>query len=330
MAPHSAEDPRPADVIDIALRVLTTEAAAIEAVARRLDESFTRAVDLLVSCRGRVVLTGLGKSGHVARKIAATLASTGTPAFFLHPVEALHGDLGALTGDDVLVALSHGGETPEVLQLLETQRRLVVPLVVLTGHPTSSLARAADLVLDCSVDAEACPLNLAPTASTTAALALGDALAMAVLARRGFNEEDFAARHPAGQLGRRLMRAHQVMHRGEDCPLVAEAAPLTDVIYEMSRKGLGMTCVVVEDDRLVGVVTDGDLRRAFMQDPNVLHRRAGDVMTRAPVTMARELRLADALHLMETRRITSVPVVDDQGRVEGVLHLHVLWSAGRA
>jgi arabinose-5-phosphate isomerase len=330
MAPHSEQDPRPADVIDIALRVLTTEAAAIEAVARRLDESFTRAVDLLVSCRGRVVLTGLGKSGHVARKIAATLASTGTPAFFLHPVEALHGDLGALTEDDVLVALSHGGETPEVLQLLETQRRLVVPLVVLTGHPASSLARAADLVLDCSVDAEACPLNLAPTASTTAALALGDALAMAVLARRGFSEEDFAARHPAGQLGRRLMRAHQVMHRGADCPLVAEAAPLTDVIYEMSRKGLGMTCVVVEDDRLVGVITDGDLRRAFMQDPNVLHRRAGDVMTRTPVTMARELRLADALHLMETRRITSVPVVDDQGRVEGVLHIHDLWSAGRA
>jgi len=329
MASHAAPPPQD-DAIDIALRVLTTEAAAIEAVARRLDESFTRAVDLLVSCRGRVVLTGLGKSGHVARKIAATLASTGTPAFFLHPVEALHGDLGALTGDDVLIALSHGGETPEVLQLLDTQRRLAVPLVVLTGRPDSSLARAADLVLGCSVDAEACPLNLAPTASTTASLALGDALAMAVLARRGFNEDDFAARHPAGKLGRRLMRAHQVMHRGAECPVVAEAARLTDVIYEMSHKGLGMTCVVVEDDRLVGVITDGDLRRAFMRDPNVLHRHAADVMTRTPVTMGRELRLADALHMMETRRITSVPVVDDQGRVEGVLHIHDLWAAGRA
>lgn len=329
MAPDALPAPQD-EAIAIAVRVLTTEAAAIEAVARRLDASFTHAVDLLVSCRGRVVLTGLGKSGHVARKVAATLASTGTPAFFLHPVEALHGDLGALTGDDVLIALSHGGETPEVLQLLDAQRRLAIPLVVLTGRPGSTLARAADLVLDCSVDAEACPLNLAPTASTTASLALGDALAMAVLARRGFNEDDFAARHPAGKLGRRLMRAHQVMHGGTACPLVAEATGLTDVIYEMSHKGLGMTCVIGADECLLGVITDGDLRRALMRDPDVLHRRAADVMTRTPVTVRRDLRLADALHLMETRRITSVPVVDDHGRVEGVVHIHDLWAAGRA
>lgn len=314
-----------ADVIARAAQVLRLEAAAIDAVAARLDDRFVRAVELLAGCRGRVVATGLGKSGHVARKIAATLSSTGTPAFFLHPAEALHGDIGALTGDDVLVAVSHGGETPELVQLLEVQRRLEVALVVLTGQPASTLARAATLVLDCSVDAEACPLNLAPTASTTAALALGDALAMSVLLRRGFSEDDFAARHPAGSLGRGLRRARQAMHGGDARPLVSASTPLPEVIYEMSRKGLGMTCVVDDAGRLAGVITDGDLRRAFMADPDVLGRRAIDVMTTTPVTIDAELRLREARAVMEARRITSVPVVDADGRVDGVLHIHDLW-----
>lgn len=321
--------PLPDDVLDVARRVLTIEALAIETMAARLDATFTRAADLLVACRGRVVLAGLGKSGHVARKIAATLSSTGTPAFFLHPTEALHGDVGAVTEDDVLVAVSYGGETPELLQLLDAQRRLGIPMIVLTGHPSSTLARGADLVLDCSVDAEACPLNLAPTASTTAALALGDALAMAVLARRGFSADDFAARHPAGSLGRRLMRVHQVMHAGGDRPLVHPTTPLPEVIYEMSRKGLGMTCVVGDDERLVGLVTDGDLRRALMHDGAGLDRTAADVMTRTPVTIGADLRLSDAGHLMDTRRITSVPVVDADGRVLGVVHIHDLWGTAR-
>lgn len=318
------------DVMEVALRVLSIEAGAIEAMAARLNDTFTRAVDLVVACRGRVVVTGLGKSGHVARKLAATLASTGTPAFFLHPVEALHGDLGAMTVDDVLVAVSYGGETPELLELIRTPQRLDVPLLVLTGHPSSSIARAAQLVLDCSVDVEACPLNLAPTASTTAALALGDALAMGVLARRGFSEDDFAVRHPGGKLGRRLMRVHQAMHSGDGLPLVRKWTPLPEVIYEMSRKGLGMTCVVDDDLHLLGLITDGDLRRAFMRDAEVLHRRADAVMTSAPVTVGRNLRVSEALHVLEARRITSVPVVDDENRVEGVLHVHDLWSVGRS
>jgi arabinose-5-phosphate isomerase len=318
------------DVLDVARRVLTIEAAAIEAMAGRVDPTFARVVDLLAACRGRVVLTGLGKSGYVARKIAATLSSTGTPAFFLHPVEALHGDVGAVTSDDVLVALSYGGVTPELLQLLDTRQRLAIPLVVLTGHPGAPLARGADFVLDCSVDAEACPLNLAPTASTTAALALGDALAMATLVRRGFSEDDFAARHPAGLLGRRLMRVHQVMHTAAARPLVVQATPLAEVIYEMSRKGLGMTCVVDADERLVGLVTDGDLRRALMRDGAGLERTAADVMTRSPVTVDRDLRLSEARGLMEARRITSVPVVDADRRVTGIVHIHDLWvTSGR-
>ncbi len=317
------------EILDVARRVLTIEAAAIHAMAERLDPTFAKVVDLLVACHGRVVLTGLGKSGHVARKIAATLSSTGTPAFFLHPVEALHGDVGAVTGDDVLVALSYGGETPELVQLLDARQRLAIPMVVLTGHPDAPLARGADFVLDCGVDGEACPLNLAPTASTTAALALGDALAMAVLVRRGFSEDDFAARHPAGLLGRRLMRVHQVMHTAAARPLVFATTPLADVIYEMSRKGLGMTCVVDAGERLVGLVTDGDLRRAFMRDGAGLERTAADVMTRSPITIGRDLRLSEARSLMEARRITSVPVVDADGRVTGIVHIHDLWTSGR-
>lgn len=318
------------DVLATAVRVLHVEASAIESVAARLDHRFVEAVALVAACRGRIVATGLGKSGHVARKIAATLASTGTPAFFLHPVDAVHGDVGAMTVDDVLLAVSHGGETRELLELLEVRQRLDVPLIALTGQPGSTLGRAASIVLDCSVDAEACPLNLAPTASTTAALALGDALAMSVLERRGFSEDDFAARHPGGTLGRLLMRAGQAMHAGEACPIVAATLPLPEVIYEMSRKGLGMTCVTSPDGVLAGLITDGDLRRALLRDATVAGRCAADVMTRTPVTIGPDVRLADARRLMEARRITSVPVVDADGRVDGVLHIHDLWPVDRS
>jgi len=310
--------------LDLARKVLTIEAGAILALVDRLDERFTRAVELLLDCRGRVLLTGIGKSGIIGRKIAATLSSTGTSAFFLHPADAIHGDLGALQADDVVVALSYGGETGEILRLLETIRRVGTRMVAITGFPGSTLGQAADVTLDCRVDEEACPLNLAPTASTTAALALGDALAMALLVRKGFKQEDFANMHTGGKLGKRLMRLEQLMHSGELLPAVREETAMGDVIYEMSRKGLGMTCVVDAEGRLAGIITDGDLRR-HMSTHDVLDRTAGIVMTRAPVTVARTMLAVEALNLMERRKITSLVVVAPDGRVEGVVHLHDLW-----
>jgi arabinose-5-phosphate isomerase len=267
----------------------------------------------------------MGKSGIICRKIAATLSSTGTPGFFLHPGEAIHGDLGALRDDDVVITVSRSGETEEVIRLLESIRRIGAPLIAITGEPRSTLARAADVALDCGISAEACPLNLAPTASTTAALALGDALAMAVLVKKGFREEDFAALHPGGRLGRRLMRVEQAMHAGELAPVVTTATRMPDVFHEMSSKRLGMTCVVDESGRLAGVFTDGDLRRLMMRTPDVLDLKAGDVMTRDPVTIDRRLLAVEALKIMEARKITSVVVADTAGRVDGVVHLHDLW-----
>jgi arabinose-5-phosphate isomerase len=311
--------------IELARQVLTIEASAITDLIDRLDDSFSRAVELLLHCRGRVLVTGMGKSGIISRKIAATLSSTGTPAFFLHPADAIHGDLGALQADDVIVALSYGGETGEILRLLETIRRVGARMVALTGYPGSTLGQAADVTLDCRVSEEACPLNLAPTASTTAALALGDALAMALLVRKGFRQEDFANLHPGGKLGKRLMRLEQLMHGGDQLPSVALDTPMRDVIYEMSRKGLGMTCVVDADGRLAGIITDGDLRRHMMDTSSVLGQAAGVVMTRGPVTVARTMLAVEALNLMERRKITSVVVVAEDGRVEGVVHLHDLW-----
>lgn len=311
--------------LELAARVLRVEAAAVEGLVAKLDARFERAVDLLADCRGRVIVTGMGKSGLVCRKIAATLASTGTPAFFLHPAEALHGDLGVVTGDDVVVALSHGGETPEVVRLVEIVRRLGARLIALTGVAQSTLAHVADIHLDCGVDAEACPLNLAPTASTTAALALGDALAMVLLTRKGFRADDFAHRHPGGSLGKRLMRVDQLMHGGDTMPVVNEDTPLRDVIYEMSRKGLGVTCVVDANGGLAGLITDGDLRRLMMRDQDVTRRTAHEIMTRTPVTIAGDILAAEALQVMEARRITSVPVVGADRRPLGVLHLHDLW-----
>jgi arabinose-5-phosphate isomerase len=311
--------------LTLARKVLQTEAAAILGLIDRLDDRFARAVELLRDCRGRVIVTGMGKSGIISRKIAATLASTGTPAFFLHPAEAIHGDLGVVTGNDVVLALSHSGETAEILRLLETLRRIGARIIALTGSSTSSLGQFADVTLDCHVSEEACPLNLVPTASTTASLALGDALAMTLLVEKGFKAEDFADLHPGGKLGKRLLRVEQVMHGGEDTPRVPNSAPMLDVIYEMSRKGLGMT-VVLEGDRLAGIITDGDLRRRMADTPDIRALTAEAVMTRNPVTIPRNLLAVEALNLMEHRKITSIIVATTDGVVEGVVHLHDLWG----
>jgi arabinose-5-phosphate isomerase len=316
--------------LSLARRVLEIEAAAILALVDRLDGRFECAVKLLRDCKGRVILTGMGKSGIICRKIAATLTSTGTPAFFLHPAEATHGDLGVIQSDDVIVALSHSGETDELVRLLETIRRLGAKLIAITGGPKSTLAQAADVAIDCSVTAEACPLNLVPTASTTAALAIGDALAMTLLVEKGFREEDFASLHPGGKLGKRLMRVESLMHAGPQCPIVHTTTRMRDVIYEMSRKGLGMTCVVGgghDGDELLGIITDGDLRRHMEGAANILELAAGDLMTRNPVCVPRSTLAAAALNLMEQRKITSIVVADGEGpkRVAGVLHLHDLW-----
>jgi len=317
-------------VADLALarKVLETEAAAILALVPRIDGKFDRAVDMLHTCAGRVIVTGMGKSGIICRKIAATLASTGTAAFFLHPAEAVHGDLGVIQPDDVVIALSYSGETGEILRSLETIKRLGARLIAITGDPRSSLAQAADVALDCSVTEEACPLNLVPTASTTAALAIGDALAMTLLVAKGFKQEDFASLHPGGKLGKRLMRAEALMHGGKQCPVVRSDTRMRDVIYEMSSKGLGMTCVVDGDDTLLGIITDGDLRRRMERGGEILGLSAADVMTRRPVAVSRGTLAAEALNILEQRRITSIVVAEDglPLRVAGVLHLHDLWE----
>jgi arabinose-5-phosphate isomerase len=310
--------------LELARKVLKTEAAAVLALVDRLDDRFVNTIALLCACRGRVIVTGMGKSGIIARKIAATFSSTGTPAFFLHPAEAVHGDLGAVQGDDIVIALSHSGETGELLRLLETIRRIGARLIAMTGSPASTLGRAADVVLDCGVDEEACPLNLAPTASTTAALALGDALAMTLLVEKGFRQEDFASLHPGGGLGKRLMRVESLMHTGRQLPSVRTTTTVRAVVAEISGKGLGMTCVVDQGDRLAGIITDGDLRR-HMDAPNLLDQEAAAVMTAGPHTIGRSLLAVQALAMMEQRKITSLVVVDADARVEGVLHLHDLW-----
>jgi len=290
-----------------------------------VDARFEQAVRLLLDCRGRVVVTGMGKSGIIGRKIAATLASTGTPAFFLHAAEAVHGDLGVLHESDVIVALSYSGET-EVLHLLATIKRLGARLIVITGEPESTLAAAADVALDARVSEEACPLNLVPTASTSAALALGDALAMTLLAAKGFRPEDFATLHPGGRVAKAFMRVEQLMHIDGDVPRVHEDTPMPDVLYEISNKKLGMT-TVVRDGILVGIITDGDLRRAMSVTSSLLERTAADVMTKYPVTLKRTTLAGDARQVLEQRKITSVVVVDAEQRVEGVLHLHDLWGS---
>lgn len=317
-----SERPRP---LELARKVLETEAAAILGLVDRLDDGFERAVQLLFECRGRVIVTGMGKSGIICRKIAATLSSTGTSAWFLHPAEAIHGDLGAIREDDVVLALSHSGETEELIRLLESIRRIGAKLIALTGDSTSTLARVADVTLDCGIAEEACPINLAPTASTTASLAMGDALAMTLLVQKGFRVEDFASLHPGGKLGRRLMRVEQVMHAGTAAPVVDATAPMPEVFHEMSDKRLGMTCVIDGTGRLAGVFTDGDLRRLMAGSSDVLALTAGDVMKKNPITVRRGLLAVEALKVMETHKITSIVVADDDGAIEGVVHLHDLW-----
>jgi arabinose-5-phosphate isomerase len=309
----------------LARKVLQTEAAAILALVDRLDERFDRAVRLLRDCEGRVIVTGMGKSGIICRKIAATLASTGTPAFFLHPAEATHGDLGVIQNKDVLLALSNSGETQEVLRLLEAIKRIGVAIVAITGNPDSTLAQAADVALDCHVSEEACPLNLMPTASTTAALALGDALCMTLLVEKGFKQEDFAKIHPGGKLGKKLMRVDQLMTAGADAPKVRTETLMRDVIYEMSSKALGMTCVVDDRGCLLGIITDGDLRRQMIDKPNILELRAGELMTKRPIVIEPSTLAASALLMMEQRKITSLVVASVDLKVQGVLHLHDLW-----
>lgn len=313
--------------LNTARKVLQIEARALSELVERLDQRFEQAVEILLACRGRVVVTGMGKSGLVGQKISATFCSTGTPSFFLHPAEALHGDLGSLVRSDVVVALSYGGETEELLRLLDTIKRLGIPLITLTGNLSSTLAQASDVVIDVGIRQEACPLGLAPTASTTAMLAMGDALAMALLQKRGFNEEDYAALHPGGGLGVRLRRVENVMHIGDQIPRVRPETLMPDVIYEMSKKGLGHTAVVGDGDRLVGIISDGDLRRFFQREGNrALSLTAADCMTRTPVTIGRKELATRALNLLEARKITSLPVIDAEGRLEGVVHIHDLWT----
>jgi arabinose-5-phosphate isomerase len=308
----------------LARKVLQAEAAAIHALVDRLDGSFEQAVKLLMLCRGRVIVTGIGKSGIICQKIAATFSSTGTPAHFLHPAEAVHGDLGVIQGDDVVVAISHSGET-EVVRIVDTIKRLGARLIAITGDCNSTLAQSADVVIQNRVSDEACPLNLVPTASTIAALAIGDALAMTLLVAKGFKQEDFANLHPGGQLGKRLMRVEQLMHAGNQTPTVRADTVMQRVVDEITSKGLGMSCVVDDSNHLMGIITDGDLRRHMANGTNVLSRRASDVMTRRPVTVAPNTLATEALHVLEQRKITSIVVVDAANVVQGVVHLHDLW-----
>lgn len=310
--------------LDIARRVLTTEANAISALTERLSGDFEKAIELLLACKGRVIVTGMGKSGIICRKIAATLSSTGTSAFFLHPAEALHGDLGIVQPNDIVIAISHSGETEELVRLLEAIRRIGARLIAMTGSPASTLARAADVAIDCGIAEEACPMNLVPTASTTAALAMGDAIAMTLLELKGFKEEEFARLHPGGKLGKRLLRVEAAMHTGDQVPIVSAATPMADVVHEMSSKRLGMTCVA-EDGVLTGIVTDGDLRRHMTANTDLLTMTAAHVMTKKPATIAPECLAVDALRIMEERRITSIVVVDHGDVIRGVVHLHDLW-----
>ncbi|WP_312326253.1 KpsF/GutQ family sugar-phosphate isomerase [Stenotrophomonas sp.] len=324
--PPSSTDP--AALVASGRRVFEIERDALAAVAGRLGDDFSRACQLVLESRGRVVATGMGKSGHVARKIAATLASTGTPAFYVHPGEAGHGDLGMITEADVVLALSYSGESDEVLMLLPVLKRQGNRLIAMTGRPGSSLALAADVHLDVSVPAEACPLALAPTSSTTASLAMGDALAVALLDARGFTADDFARSHPAGSLGRRLLlHITDVMHSGDELPKVGETASLSEALVEMSRKRLGMTAVVDADQRLVGLFTDGDLRRALDSDLDVRSARIFDVMTRTPRTIGADQLAVEAARVMETQQINGLIVVDGDGRAVGALNIHDLLRA---
>lgn len=312
---------------ETARRVLAIEADAIRGLIDRLDDNFDRAVEALFACSGRVVVTGMGKSGIIAQKISATLASIGSPSFYVHPADATHGDLGRIVKGDTLLAVSNSGDTGEILALVPWLKRLGVAMLALTGKPGSPLAQAADVHIDVGVSSEACPLGLAPTASTTAALAMGDALCMALVERRGFTVDDFAVLHPGGKLGKKLLRVEDLMHTGDAVPRVAPGTPMKDVLFEMTRKRLGLTTVQEADGTLVGVISDGDLRRQMERHGYaLLDRSAAECMTRSPVLVGRRELATRALDLLEARRITALVVTDEAGRALGVLHLHDLWK----
>jgi len=314
------------EIIKTGREVLEIESRTLAALVPRMDESFARAVDLLARTKSRVIVTGMGKSGLVGRKIAATLASCGTPALFIHPAEAGHGDLGMILRNDVILAISYSGETKEIVDLLEFIKRIGVKLITITGNRKSRIGKYSDIVLDAKVEREAGPNDMVPTASSTAALAMGDALAIALMKEKGFDEDDFVRFHPKGQLGRKLVRVEMVMHVGDEIPRVEAAAPMIQVIEEMTRKKLGMTCVVDEDERLIGLITDGDLRRMMRKHKErFLRMSAGKCMTVRPVTIDREGLATEALNLMESRKITSLVVTGKGGKVEGIIHLHDLW-----
>ncbi len=320
---------RAADILALARRTLAIEAAAVQALADRLGASFVAAVEAFLHCPGRVVVSGMGKSGHIARKIAATLASTGTPAFFVHPAEASHGDLGMITAQDVVLALSNSGESAELVTILPLIKRKGARLIAMTGNARSTLAREADIHLDAQVAQEACPHNLAPTASTTAALALGDALAVATLYARGFTAEDFARTHPGGSLGRRLLvHVRDLMHQGDALPVVRESASLKEALLEMTRKGLGMTAIVDDAGRLTGVFTDGDLRRLLDRDVDVRNLMIREVMTRNPRTISEDVLAVEAARLMQEARVNGLLALDAEGRLTGALNMHDLLRAG--
>ena len=310
---------------EIARRVLETESRAVAELARGLDDGFDRAVEMVVSCKGRVVVTGMGKSGIVCQKIAATLSSTGTPAFFRHPAEAVHGDLGMIVSGDVVVALSNSGETEEIVRLLELIRRLGARIIGISGNSKSTVARHSDIHVYAGVAREACSLDLVPTASTTAAMAMGDALAVACYEMRGFSAQDYARYHVGGRLGRKLVQVEQLMHRDGGVPAVAEDASMADTVREMSAKRLGMSCVVNGDGRLVGILTDGDLRRRLLQVDRALDGTASEAMIRDPSTIPPDALATEALRVMEEKKITSLPVVDSEGRLLGVIQIHDLW-----
>lgn len=314
--------------LDAARRVLELEAEAIRRQIEGLGESFARAVEAVEGTKGRICVTGIGKSGLIGQKIAATLASTGTPAYFLHAGEASHGDLGMLMPGDVVLALSYSGETPEVVRLLEFANKRSIRTIAFVGVPGSSVARAAEVCISVAIPREACPLNLAPTASTAAMLAMGDALALSISVRQGFREEDFAALHPAGSLGRKFLKVRDLMRTADRIPRVAASSPMTEAIHEMSRKMMGITAVVDGGGRLEGVISDGDLRRTLEENPERLRQTAGDCCRRSPLTISADAFASAALETMERRKITSLFVLNAEGRVEGALHMHDLLSAG--
>jgi arabinose-5-phosphate isomerase len=313
----------------LGLAVIKNEAQAVAALSKRINGNFAQACAYMLACKGRIVVTGMGKSGHIGNKIAATLASTGTPAFFVHPGEASHGDLGMVTSGDVVLALSNSGETSEILTILPLIKRMGAPLISLTGNPASTLARESDIHIDVSVEQEACPLNLAPTSSTTASLAMGDALAVALLEARGFTEEDFARSHPGGSLGRRLLlHISDIMHAGDEVPKVSEKALLRDALMEMTNKGLGMTAIVDGEDRLVGIYTDGDLRRTLDGEVNIKNCLVSEFMTRDCKTASAGMLAAEALQIMQSNKINALLIVDNDQRLVGAINMHDLLRAG--